>query len=142
LKPFFFMLFILLVCLSSAPRDAPVVSSLRDDEVTVANQLLNAIAEGSFVAKTCDMVAELLSAARPQIVAALEEANVVGEAGEQEVRAGTSLSGFVPRGAGVWGSQHVKLMIYQNGNRLGELAVGKSYQGSSLTSYEKFTKAP
>jgi hypothetical protein len=86
-----------------------------------------------------NMVVELLSATGSQVVAALQEASI---AGKVEVRAGTFLSGSVPSGPGVSGSRHINLSIYHNGNRAGDLAIGKSYQGSSVTPYAKFTRAP
>jgi hypothetical protein len=142
-RAFFLMVSVLIALWSSVASAAPVVGPLRVDQITVANRILNAIGggatSGGSSAEVGDMVVELLNAARPQIVAAFQEANI---AGEVEVQAGTFLSGFVPVGPGVNGSKHIILSIYQNGNRLGDLTVGKSYQGSSVTPYARFTKIP
>jgi hypothetical protein len=135
---------------SSIPFAAPVVGPLRAHEVAVANQLLNEILqEGSkdrvdtaerITSKKSDMVVELMNAALSEVFAALQKAKIGGEV---EVRSGTFLSGFMPpRIAGdVSGSRHINLLIYQNGNKLGELAVGKSYVGSTVTPFAEFTKA-
>jgi hypothetical protein len=104
---------------------------------------MNTIGEGATTggssAEASDVVVELINAARPQVVAAFQEANI---AGEVDVQAGTFLSGFLPVGPGVNGSRHIILSIYQNGNKLGDLTVGKLYQGSSVTPYATFTRIP
>jgi hypothetical protein len=142
-------IFTWLVFLSSVPLAAPVIGPLGADDAAIANQLLNEIltprSSGNIAAGTSDstvagagsMVVELMNAARPFVLAVLRKAEI---SGELEVRTGTFFSGFIPSAPGVNGSRHIDLLIYQNGNRLGDLTVGKQYSGSSVTPYAEFAR--
>src|ERR1700716_186090 len=95
------VLSVLLASWSSVALAAPVVGSLRADDVAIANRLLNAMIEkgtssevaivrermtrSDTVVEDNNMVVELLSATGSQVVAALQEASI---AGKVEVRAG------------------------------------------------------
>jgi hypothetical protein len=149
-EAFLLVLYVLFALLSAA-LTAPVVGSLRADQIAIAGRLLNGIIEkgaSSDVAiikgstnsdtamESANIVVELLTAARSQIVAAVQGAKT---AGKVEVRAGTFLSGSV---AGLGGSRHIDLAIYQHRNQLGDFTAGKSYQKSPVTPYAKFRKIP
>ncbi|HEY2533393.1 MAG TPA: hypothetical protein VGJ20_36590 [Xanthobacteraceae bacterium] len=145
----FLALITLLIFWSSMPFAAPVVGPLRSDEVAVADRLLNEILHAGSKdradtteragAEKSDMVVELMNAAHWEVFAALQKAKI---AGEVKVRSGTFLSGFMPPRSpdDVSGSRHINLLIYQNGNKLGDLAVGKSYAGSTVTPFAEFTR--
>jgi hypothetical protein len=137
----------LLTFWSSASFAPPVPEgNLRDDEVVIANRLLNELlkqgAGGNIPAAASDgavadqrekdprgMVGELMNAARSEVVAALQKAKI---SGDLEVRSGTF---------SLMGSRSIDLLIYNNGNKLGDLTVRKSQQGSSGTLHATFTKA-